>query len=317
VRFVPVPYLAIDCAGSPGERGAVLDLYERAHSRKWRAIRASHRDLQARWGISARCVCRLLVELEIADCIEVITGDTRRKTAILVFDPTARGSSDTTLDIVAVEAAKVAERLPERLPERSPERSPERYNPGAPVDIEESESQSGTQGGTLRGTQSGTTTEYMRPETRDTETRDSETDSMKVGSATLGTQDFQTVAFGWKEQRPGGPALSPTRGQGKLLASRLKQHDLDSVVAVLKWALHSKHKRAVFLRDNGNATLKTLMRPTNFEEYLEMAREAQEPAPDRGSHTRVPERTPEEEDAIWAAMDACRMEDEPEGGNET
>ena len=81
---------------------------------------------------------------------------------------------------------------------------------------------------------------------------------------------FKAVAAFWKEHRPKGPALLASRGQGKLIKARLKEHSAEDVIAVLRWALLSDDRQALWLRENKYCRLSTLLgSPTKFEGYLE------------------------------------------------
>lgn len=81
---------------------------------------------------------------------------------------------------------------------------------------------------------------------------------------------FKAVASFWKEHRPKGPALLASRGQGKLIKARLKEHSAEDVIAVLRWALLSDDRQALWLRENKYCRLSTLLgSSTKFEGYLE------------------------------------------------
>jgi len=128
----------------------------------------------------------------------------------------------------------------------------------------------------------------------------------------VGTQAFHRLASEWTRNRDhvfnggkksGGAKLTPTSGMGKALAQRLKVHGEDAVLTVMQWALTSNHKRAKFLRDNGNCTLKTLMRPSNFEEYLDLASDSASPTRQQPRRDRRDTQTDEEKAQIRAEMD--------------
>ena len=67
----------------------------------------------------------------------------------------------------------------------------------------------------------------------------------------------------------GTPRRSPPKSWG--VSARLAETDAGSVIEVIEWAHNSTHSRAKFLRDSGNIG-KTLFRPGNFAEYLDLAR---------------------------------------------
>ena len=86
---------------------------------------------------------------------------------------------------------------------------------------------------------------------------------------------FNAVAAFWKEHRPKGPALIASRGQGRLIKARLKDHSAEDVIAVLRWALMSDDRQAVWLRENKYCRLSTLLgSSTKFEGYLESSAQA-------------------------------------------
>mgnify|MGYP003144804465 CR=1 FL=1 len=86
---------------------------------------------------------------------------------------------------------------------------------------------------------------------------------------------FHTVAAFWKKHRPKGPALIASRGQGRLIKARLKDHSAEDVIAVLRWALISDDRQAVWLRENKYCRLSTLLgSSTKFEGYLESSAQA-------------------------------------------
>lgn len=70
-------------------------------------------------------------------------------------------------------------------------------------------------------------------------------------------------------------ALKLTPPRAKALGARVKEWDRDTVVLVWRWAFTSHHQRALFLRGNGYATPETMLRPSNFPGYAEMAIEWQ------------------------------------------
>ena len=87
-------------------------------------------------------------------------------------------------------------------------------------------------------------------------------------------QDEIGPALGRQRKRriPKGSAL------GRLLVARIGEHDAEAVETVLRWWAFSGHSRAEFLRDKGLG-LKTVLRSSNFAEYLEMADGGEPPRP--------------------------------------
>ncbi len=72
------------------------------------------------------------------------------------------------------------------------------------------------------------------------------------------------------------------------MKARVSDYSAEEVIAVIEWAHTSGHDRAQFLRKKGctKGNCKTLWRPDNFAEYLDMA---QEPAPrKRGDYCPEP-----------------------------
>ena len=114
----------------------------------------------------------------------------------------------------------------------------------------------------------------------------------KTGSIPAG--EFERAASLWKEHRPKGPKLIRSKGGGKLIASRIKDHGIDAVIDVLSWALTSDHRQALWLRENGYCRVATLCNASKFEGYLESAQNA-EPTKQRGEWTDYedePNKTP-------------------------
>ena len=114
----------------------------------------------------------------------------------------------------------------------------------------------------------------------------------KTGSIPAG--EFERAAALWKEHRPKGPGLKRSKGSGKNIAARIKDHGIDAVIDVLTWALTSDHRRARWLRENGHCQITTLCSASKFEGYLESAQNA-EPTKQRGEWTDYedePNKTP-------------------------
>jgi hypothetical protein len=88
----------------------------------------------------------------------------------------------------------------------------------------------------------------------------------------------------WKEHRPKGPKLIRSKGGGKLIAARIKDHGIDAVIDVLTWALTSDHRQALWLRENGYCRVSTLCNASKFEGYLESAQN-DAPTKQRGAWT--------------------------------
>ena len=106
--------------------------------------------------------------------------------------------------------------------------------------------------------------------------------------------DFDRAVAFWKGHRPKGPKLIRSKGGGKLIAARIKDHGIESVIDVLGWALTSDHTQARWLRDHGYCRLVTLCGAAKFEGYLETAQNAT-PAKQRGEWTDYddePNKTP-------------------------
>ena len=126
----------------------------------------------------------------------------------------------------------------------------------------------------------------------------------------------------WRDLGPQTAKGKPTRrrpkqskGVGKALAARLRDEGVADVLHVIRWAHESDHERARFLRgartprdipDRAKVSLVTLMRPTNFEVYRDMAatwtpHKAQQ-APEPSTDGRiVPPPLPRRRRPYWAA----------------
>jgi hypothetical protein len=76
--------------------------------------------------------------------------------------------------------------------------------------------------------------------------------------------------------RPRAPKRSSAIGQA--LAARIDEHGFDDVASVLRWFATSDSQRARFLRDGGYG-LSTLLRPTKFTDYADMANRPEPAAP--------------------------------------
>ena len=130
-------------------------------------------------------------------------------------------------------------------------------------------------------------------------------DTLTSGSApkkpTKAEQDraaFDRLSAKWKAIRPGGPALTPTKGLGVALMARLRDHGEESVGRVLDWYGKGTHQRAAWLVENGHG-LQALMRPGNFETYLGLSPEKPRGVHDLGAWgdddaARYPVRTAEQ-----------------------
>ena len=72
------------------------------------------------------------------------------------------------------------------------------------------------------------------------------------------------------KHRPKGRRIKLTASRRRALGARLKDHDADELYRVIEWWLISEHSTAVWLREQGY-DVDTLLRPANFDRYLEMA----------------------------------------------
>lgn len=102
--------------------------------------------------------------------------------------------------------------------------------------------------------------------------------------ASVSAGEFDRAVSLWREHKPKGPKLIRSRGGGKLIAARIKDHGIDAVIDVLTWALTSSHRQAEWLRANGYDRVSTLCNASKFEGYLESAQNA-EPSKQRGAWT--------------------------------
>ena len=127
-----------------------------------------------------------------------------------------------------------------------------------------------------------TTTTEQPPNNHATNYRDREIDlDYNKGQISV---DFMKAVSLWKEHRPKGPKLIRSKGGGKLIAARIKDHGIYAVIDVLTWALTSDHRQALWLRENGYCRVSTLCNASKFEGYLESAQNA-EPSKQRGAWT--------------------------------
>ena len=91
-----------------------------------------------------------------------------------------------------------------------------------------------------------------------------------------GRADWETVHAAYRDARfaidPGATvrALKRSKGLGKLLTTRTRDHGAEAVARVLKWWGSSPHPRAVYLRSGGYG-VDTLMSAKKFETYLNFA----------------------------------------------
>ena len=102
--------------------------------------------------------------------------------------------------------------------------------------------------------------------------------------ASISAGEFDRAVSLWREHKPKGPKLIRSKGGGKLIAARIKDHGIDAVIDVLTWALTSDHRQALWLRENGYCRVSTLCNASKFEGYLESAQNA-EPSKQRGAWT--------------------------------
>ena len=102
--------------------------------------------------------------------------------------------------------------------------------------------------------------------------------------ASVSAGEFDRAVSLWREHKPKGPKLIRSKGGGKLIAARIKDHGIDAVIDVLTWALTSDHRQALWLRENGYCRVSTLCNASKFEGYLESAQNA-EPSKQRGAWT--------------------------------
>lgn len=233
--WVPMPREALALCHGPLERSAVLDLYERAHTLRWRPLRVTERSLCTAWGMGNTRVWSLLDQLVAAGLIEMEKGGKRHPTTIVVLSPLAEASQNA----------------------RHEDQRSDQQNDAPPTpDIAECTAQD-------TAPNTATLNEILEREEDNTES---------VEGADPSRVAFERLAKAWVDKHPGGPKPNPKRGQGQLLMARIREHGEESVTRVLRWAHHSPHDRADFLRRRG-LSLKTLMQASNFEEYLGFAAE--------------------------------------------
>lgn len=81
-----------------------------------------------------------------------------------------------------------------------------------------------------------------------------------------------------RKEANGGRAWKLTKARRGQLGQRLEEHGADALVTVWRWVLYSQHDRAVYLRGQGYDTPETVMRPSNYPTYLELAEREQRAA---------------------------------------
>lgn len=92
--FLPVAHDALAACCDDLDRFAVLDLYMRAHRRRWKPLRVTERSLVSKWHMGNRRVWSLLAELEAIGCARIAKGGRRTPTTIEIFDPTGVQQGD-------------------------------------------------------------------------------------------------------------------------------------------------------------------------------------------------------------------------------
>ncbi len=92
-RFLPLPYEAVE-AFEGSELLLVVDLYRRAHALRWRSFSVTHRSLATRFGLGARRVRSVLVEVVGLGLGTVEHGSKRRATRVLLTCPTRDFATD-------------------------------------------------------------------------------------------------------------------------------------------------------------------------------------------------------------------------------
>ena len=245
MRFFPVPYEAHEIASDYAEQSAVADLYRRGHALRWGWFRITERSLSSRWGIGNRRVWSLLESLQAAGLVEIERGGSRKQTRIRVACPTD--------EEVSVQQGQ----------QQGQQQHQQQDESGSPDETGEAAAQDAAQDAAQVAATS------TRPETK------AETEPENDHN------DFAVAAALWKQLVPGGPRPKKGRGQGLALNGRIREEGIDAVLTVMRWASESGHSRARFLRERG-MSLKTLMRPSNFEEYLTFARTAEPTKPING-----------------------------------
>jgi hypothetical protein len=75
---------------------------------------------------------------------------------------------------------------------------------------------------------------------------------------------------------PGSKPLTLTNQRRRVLKGRLSEHSEQEVLSVVDWWLNATHPRARYLRQEGHG-IDTVLRPSNFGQYLDFSREVKIP----------------------------------------
>ncbi len=91
-------------------------------------------------------------------------------------------------------------------------------------------------------------------------------------------------------------ALKLTSDRRRAVTARLKEHSAEDVLRVVEWWQFSNHERATFLREKG-LTIATILRPSNFADYLDFA------------HAPEPARSPKKSGGFVSVLDRFREQE--------
>jgi len=232
IRFLPIPYAAIE-ATDLAEHGAVIDLYRRAHARRWRSFKITERSLATKWGVSARRVWSILERLEDDDLLTICKGSKRKQTVLCLRCPTN-------------EKAK-----------HSGQHSGQQNEADRKHDMRDREAQDEAQG----------EAPSLRDEKRQREKEQAAADFV-VALAIY--NDHVRSSF---DQPMSPTKLKPSKGQGLHLAQLIKAEGLDDVIEVFQWWSTAQDQGlrggAAFHRAE-RSTIETMRR--RFDGYLDKAR---------------------------------------------
>ncbi len=216
LRFYPVPYLATEQATDYAEQSAVADLYRRAHSQRWRAIRVTERSLSTAWGLSGRRIWALLDALAAEGLIEVERGGRRKQTRITVRSPVS-------------------------------EPRVQQNEGGATDDTSESDRQGGAQGGGQGGAQGAATSLRLETET-ETETDPlppwaSGWSKLSTAERALLTKHAETCLEVWRELHDFAINLGalPERADAIATAKAAEQQPAAVLCRIVRWAWETDH----------------------------------------------------------------------------
>lgn len=298
---VRVPLAALDICQDITDKGAVLDLYEWADSARYKPLKMTARSLQARWGMSWRR-CEDLISALIEEGLMVLhrAGTNRRGRYLRVLraseidsdlgrslgrrvgrstEPVTETSDDLGTQLgtqlgTPTHARVSDSRLQTTEENNSIEASEGEHCPAwaeAPYkSVDNSSDADGTE-----------TIASQKPLIKANRTDGSGNTAKQAKAAALAElwQSMETIRSHAK-RGPDKPVRVRKLGSGRgskraSLTARLRDYSPAEVLTVCRWLWTSQHKRAVFLRDNGQ---EGAILTGKMGDYLDMATDEAEAA---------------------------------------